>query len=79
MPVPSAPKITRLIIVDWVNAKPTAAPINGAVQGAATTVASTPVAKEARYPELGPSPPSDITEVPISKIPSRFNAIRKNK
>ena len=33
---------------DWVSAAPTAAAMNGAVQGVATSVVSTPVKKEAR-------------------------------
>jgi hypothetical protein len=37
-----APNINRITVADWVKAKPSAVPRNGAVQGVASTVANTP-------------------------------------
>ena len=59
----------------WVRAKPRAGPMNGAVQGAATTTARTPVKIEPMSPSLAASPdPSPCREVPISKRPERLRA-----
>src|SRR5690625_912638 len=52
MPRPSATKTLILMVAGCVNAKPSAAPINGAVQGLATTAASTPVKKEPLSPDF---------------------------
>jgi hypothetical protein len=42
MPTPSAANTASANPADWDTVKPTAAPMNGAVHGVATTVASTP-------------------------------------
>ena len=46
----------------WVSAKPTAEPMNGAVQGVATSVASTPVKKEPPRPAAPGEPVADPGE-----------------
>ena len=46
MPEPRAANTSSAMAGGWVTAKPNAVPMNGAVQGLATTVASTPVKKE---------------------------------
>ncbi len=67
MPIPSAVKIVKETQTGCVNAKPRAEPINGAVQGVATTVASAPLTKEpnklARWVASTLSP---VSEVPTS-------------
>src|SRR5258708_25109400 len=47
-PTPKPAKITRATTGDCVSAAPTAAAMNGAVQGVATNVVSTPVKNDAR-------------------------------
>ena len=56
------------------NANPTAAPINGAVQGVATIVANTPVKKLPLYPERPANEePIPVTEPPIENTPDKLS------
>jgi len=54
--------------------------MNGAVQGVATTVASTPLKNEFAIPEdRSNAPPAPEKEVPISKTPNKFSPNVKNR
>lgn len=56
-------------------AAPMAAPRKGAEQGVATTVARMPEKKEPVWPLLLWSfPPTEVAEVPSSKMPNMFKA-----
>ena len=60
----------------WPSAKPTAAPMKGAVQGVATITASTPVKKEPPRPDRSASaPPMPANRPPISNRPAKFSPI----
>ena len=60
MPAPSAPKTNSVTPIGWVTAYPSAAPINGAVQGAATTTANTPVPKPSASCRPPPTSPAIV-------------------
>src|SRR5690625_7833622 len=80
MPRPSATKTLILMVAGCVSAKPRAAPIKGAVQGLATTAASTPVKKEPLRPDfcvrLCPAP---IHRAPKDTVPDRVRPSTKNR
>ncbi len=77
-PNASAVKIANVTPADCASANPIAAPINGAVHGVATTIASTPVKKLPAYPCFDASPEPALVRVnPISNIPASDSA-RKN-
>ena len=64
----------------WLSAKPRAAAMNGAVQGVATTTASTPVKKAPVMPLLDASPwPMPVKPPAISNTPDRFRPTTKKR
>src|SRR5581483_5525651 len=76
-PSPTTANISRINGGGCAKANPSAAPRNGAVQGVASTVASTPLKKAPAAPERDASAPAAfITPLPglISKSPNKFNA-----
>ena len=50
MPLATAANMARITPDDWLNAKPSAVPRNGAVQGVASSVAKTPWKNEPARP-----------------------------
>src|SRR5204863_3819896 len=80
MPMPSATKITSIVAADPASAKPSAAPMNGAVHGDATTTASTPEpnASRVRFFEVQLVTPEGASCV-NSKTPDKLSASTKNK
>ncbi|MGH9457047.1 MAG: hypothetical protein ACRD2J_05335, partial [Thermoanaerobaculia bacterium] len=71
--MPAAVKARKRTPFDWVKANPIAVPRNGAVQGVARAVASTP------WTNAPPAPCPPATALPnenprISKTPNRFIA-----
>ena len=82
MPKPSARKTASASAAGCVTAKPSAAPIKGAVQGLATMTASMPVRKELRRPFFGffdiATPPRDDPAV-NSKSPARLSVMAANR
>ena len=79
MPRPSARNTAEAVTVLCVTAYPSAAPIKGAVQGDATTTASTPVQKLPAGPVLGSSRAARLSARWLaavnSKVPMRFIVI----
>src|SRR5262249_35307799 len=77
MPAATAMNIDKMIAGAWVNAKPSAVPRNGAVQGVASTVANTPWENEPSKSlrSLVESNPR-VTDCgnEISNTPKRFSA-----
>ncbi len=76
-PRPTARKISTMNAALWANAKPSAMLKNGAVQGVARTVASTPLKNapaapclEARFPAASSARPPSVT----SNTPNKFSA-----
>ena len=59
----------------WISANPMDAPMNGAVQGVATTVASTPARNDPDKPPCcrRPLPPTRVSDVPMVRMPDRLN------
>src|SRR5260221_470976 len=56
-----------------------AEPMNGAVQGVATTVAVTPAMKDPSQPSLVVTPPIRVKRVPSSNTPNRLMLKKKNR
>ena len=80
IPTPSAAKIISALTGGWVRAKPSALPIKGAVQGLATTTASTPVKKLPRVPgALARPAPRFIQRFPKSTRPESERPISANR
>src|SRR5271165_2768925 len=79
MPTPSAVNTVKVEAGVAVTAQPTAAPMNGAEQGEATTTASTPDRASLTYAlrELQPEI-ADGSTWPISNTPERLSARAKN-
>src|SRR3569833_236240 len=75
-PTPSAMKISNAKGADNVRAKPSAAAMKGAVQGAATATASTPVKKAPTAPLRDANPPPAVME-PTSNRPERLRPTAK--
>ena len=75
-PRPSERKIRSAEATLWVSAKPKAAAMKGAVQGAATATARTPVKKAPTAPLREARPPPIVTE-PNSNRPDRFSPTPK--
>ena len=80
MPIPSATKITSIVVADAAIAKPSAAPMKGAVHGDAMTTARMPEPKasSARFFDDQPVTP-DGASWPNSKTPDRLSASTKNR
>ena len=79
--MPSARAVNTVIatVADWVMANPSAAPMNGAVQGVATSVAITPDKKASAYPDCARTEPASCcTRAPSSNTPDMFSASTKN-
>mmetsp|Transcript_23223 Transcript_23223/g.54973 ORF Transcript_23223/g.54973 Transcript_23223/m.54973 type:complete len:221 (+) Transcript_23223:2387-3049(+) len=79
-PRPSARNTASITAAGWASAKARAAPMKGAVQGVATTAASTPVKKLPVNPLRAARPePRPVKLPPISNSPERFNPTRKSR
>ena len=80
MPSPRATNTDSAMAVGWVRAKPSAEPMNGAVQGLATTTASTPVKKLPLPPSCPARPlPRFIKLPPNCTKPDRDNPMAANR
>ena len=78
MPSPSAAKIASAGQVGKVKASPSDAPMKGAVHGAATATASTPVSAWSHTGWLARTPATSPGSIePISKTPARFKPMRQ--
>src|SRR6185436_11656796 len=80
MPTPSARNTATVSDAGCASAKPSAAPMNGAVHGDATTTASTPVpnASSVRLRDVQPRTDEGAT-LPNSNTPDRLRPITKNR
>ena len=79
-PTPSAIKIANASGAGAISAKPSAAPMNGAVQGVATTVANTPVAKAPNTPSRPANRlPMPTNPRPNSATPERLSPIANSR
>ena len=79
-PSPSARITASASAAGWVRAKPTAVPMNGAVQGVATTAASTPVKNEPASPERRVSPwPRPCSDDPRWNTPERLKPMASSR
>src|SRR5512134_2223697 len=77
--MPSAVKTLKAVAASAVNAKPSAAPMNGAVHGAAISTASMPVRNQSNAGRRALQAASrEGNRLPNSKTPDRFRASAKN-
>ena len=80
MPKPSAAKTSSATGAFCVNANPSAGPMNGAVHGLATSVASAPVKNEPSFPPRSASVvPRPMKPAPILTTPASASAIAVNR
>ena len=80
MPAPRAANTSSATAGGWVMAKPRAVPMRGAVQGLATTTASTPVKKLPLIPPRFASPlPVFMMLPPNSTRPDRDRPMARNR
>ena len=74
-PKPRDPNIGKVVFDGCINAYPSAAPINGAVQGDATTTARTPVKKDPLN-EFDPTPPNFVNDDPMFISVNKISPIK---
>ena len=79
MPAPIMANTVSAAAVLWVNAKPSAAPMKGAVQGEATSAASTPDSSASAVGCLSVAPATPLgSTLPNSNTPDKLRPITKN-